>query len=171
MSPNIIFVAGVHGVGKTTYCYELSKKLGLQHFSASDIIRSQKASAVPLNTKSVKNTEKNQDLLLQGIEGLELFNKDIILDGHFVLLQNDEIKHLPLSTYEGLRINKIILLSDSPENIYKRITARDVDSQFSVDLINRMQIAETEYAKEVSQVLDVKLKVVTIIDKSSEPSR
>lgn len=167
LSKKIVFVAGVHGVGKTTYCKELSKNLKLPHFSASDIIRSQKASAVQSNTKNVKDAGKNQDLLLQGIESLELTNKEIILDGHFVLLQNDDIKHLPLSTYVGLQLKKIILLNDSPENIYKRITARDVDSQFSVDLINKMQIAETEYAKEASKVLDVELEVVTIIDKST----
>lgn len=167
LSKKIVFVAGVHGVGKTTYCKEFSKSLKLPHFSASDIIRSQKASAIQSNTKSVKDTGKNQDLLLQGIESLELKNKEIILDGHFVLLQNNEIKRLPLSTYQGLRLKKIILLSDAPENIYKRITARDIDSQFSVQLINKMQIAETEYAKEVSQVLDIGLEIVTIIDKSN----
>ena len=35
---NIIFVGGIHGVGKTTFCKNIVKKSELEHFSSSELI-------------------------------------------------------------------------------------------------------------------------------------
>ena len=164
MSLNVIFVAGVHGVGKTTYCKELSEKLQIPHFSASDIIRSQKASALEANTKEVKDAEGNQDLLIKGLEKLNLTDEEIILDGHFVLIQNDELKRLPFSTFKSLNISKVLLLHDLPEKILQRINLRDNTSKFTVELIYLMQKLEIEYAEEVSKLLNIRLEKIQVIE-------
>ncbi len=161
---NIIFVAGIHGVGKTTYCKKLSEKLKLPHFSASDIIRSQLSTTITSNSKNVKNAEKNQDILLQGIEALNLKNKEIILDGHFVLMQNKKVQRLPLSTYQELSIKEIILLKDTPEKIYKRQLSRDKKSEFTISFMDEMQKEEINYAEEVSKLLDIELKIVSVVE-------
>ena len=161
---NIIFVTGIHGVGKTTYCKKLSEKLKLPHFSASDIIRSQLSTTITSNSKNVKNAEKNQDILLQGIEALNLKNKEIILDGHFVLMQNKKVQRLPLSTYQELGIKEIILLKDTPEKIYKRQLSRDKKSEFTISFMDEMQKEEINYAEEVSKLLDIELKIVSVVE-------
>lgn len=165
MSLNVIFVAGVHSVGKTTYCIDLSEQLQIPHFSASDIIRSQKSSALKDNSKVVKDADGNQDILLTGIENLNLKDKEIILDGHFVLIQNDEIKRLPFNTFKSLNISKVILLHDQPEKILQRINLRDNTSKFTVELIDEMQNLEIEYAEEVSELLGIELEKIKIIEK------
>ncbi len=159
---NITFVSGIHGVGKTTYCKKLAGNLGLPHFSASDIIRSQLSTAIISNSKNVKNAGENQDILLQGIEALNLKSKKIILDGHFVLMQNGEVQRLPLSTYQNLGIKEIILLKDAPEKIYKRQLSRDKKSEFTIAFMDEMQKEEISYAKEVAKLLDIKLKIILV---------
>ncbi len=164
----MVFVTGVHGVGKTTYCKELSEKLQIPNFSASDIIRSQKSSALDENTKVVEDPEGNQDILLTGLENLDLKNKEIILDGHFVLIQKDEIKRLPFSTFKSLNISKVILLHDQPEKILQRMNSRDNTSKFTVELIDEMQKLEIEYAEEVSKLLNIRLEKTKIIEFPSD---
>lgn len=36
---NIIFIAGIHGVGKSTLCKKLSSRYNIEHYSASELIK------------------------------------------------------------------------------------------------------------------------------------
>jgi adenylate kinase len=36
---NIIFIGGIHGVGKETLCRKICKQLGLQHLSSSEVLK------------------------------------------------------------------------------------------------------------------------------------
>ncbi len=141
--------------------------MGLLHYSASDIIRSQNSSAIKLKAKDVKDADKNQDILLQGLKEIELTNKEIILDGHFVLLQNKSVTRLPISTYKSLGIKKIFLLNDKPEKIYKRILNRDKKTNLSIEILDNMQEQEIEYAQEISKLLGIELEVINVVDKSA----
>ena len=43
MKRQIIFVSGVHGVGKTTLCKKIASRYKIEHFSASNLIAKEKA--------------------------------------------------------------------------------------------------------------------------------
>ena len=66
----VIFVAGIHGVGKTTGCMAVAEELGIPYYTASQIIKGEKASAVVEQSKLVADIDENQRLLIQGVSKL-----------------------------------------------------------------------------------------------------
>ncbi len=115
----IIFVAGIHGVGKTTCCEKASVRTGLPFHTASEIIRSEKSSAIEQNTKSVADVKGNQELLLIGIQRkLDLGQFKFFLDGHFTIKNaRQEIEVIPVKVFESICIKGIVVYHDNPTDI------------------------------------------------------
>lgn len=159
-----IFVAGVHGVGKTTFSNQLTVKLNLTHYSASQLIRDYNSKLFFVD-KCVTDVESNQDVLINSV--LQNVSEDLyILDGHFTLLKKDNIiEKIPKSTFEKLCITKVILLLEHPIIIYHRIKDRDKNTILSLEKIEKMQQCELDYAKEVCNCLNIPL---IILENSSE---
>lgn len=86
---NIIFIGGIHGVGKGTICKEISSNTGLIHFTASEILKWEEISE--RGNKFVGNIASTQGRLINGLKKLIKNNKKYILDGHFCLLNSDGI--------------------------------------------------------------------------------
>ncbi|GAC43371.1 adenylate kinase and related kinase [Paenibacillus popilliae ATCC 14706] len=63
---NIIFVSGVHGVGKTQFCRELTNDYQLIHHTASLLIASKKQKHFDIS-KRVSHITENQDYLIEAI--------------------------------------------------------------------------------------------------------
>lgn len=61
MAKRIIFVAGVHGVGKSNFCELLTKRFDVQHVSSISLIRIERE--IGLYNKGA-DIEKNQDVPL-----------------------------------------------------------------------------------------------------------
>lgn len=154
-NPNyrIIFVAGTHGVGKTTFCSVLSQYIDSQTVSASDIIKKQ----IDLNNnKSVKNIDNNQNTLIEGISKLKINCRYLLLDGHFCLLDSDyNIKYIPIAIFHTLNPIGIILLKCDPNQIFARLLRRDGQYSWSISIINNMQSKEYARAFKVASKLDV----------------
>lgn len=157
---NIIFIAGVHGVGKTTFAKKISRKYELKYYSSSELISI--ARSKKFNNKLTKHINDNQDLLLNSIEKLLDKNKTYFLDGHFCLLnKNLEVNKIPVDTYLNMGIKVIIVLTDSVENIYSRLKNRD-GKEYDLDLINRFQNEELSYANQVSSILNIPIVYVDV---------
>ncbi len=145
----VIFVAGIHGVGKTYYCNSLND--GIKNYSASDLIRNYKA----IEQKTVINVEENQNYLLNAL--LKLKDKKIYLDGHFCLLgEKNIIQKVPLDVFKEINIIKIILLYSEPDKIYKRLKNRD-NKEYSLKLLEKFQNKEIEYGEEIACKLNIPL--------------
>lgn len=122
----IIFVAGVYGVGKSSTCALLSKKLQIPWLSASNIIKDERGSATWGKQKLTEKIEENQILLLRGIQRALRSQPNLIIDGHFSLLDKDmRVTPIGEETLTGLNISIIVLLEDSPPKISKRLFDRD----------------------------------------------
>ena len=65
---NIIFIGGIHGVGKGTICKEISLKTGLIHITASQILKWEDISN--LDNKRVENIASTQERLMIGLKNL-----------------------------------------------------------------------------------------------------
>lgn len=87
MKRQIIFVSGVHGVGKTTLCKKIASRYKIEHFSASNLIAKEKAEE-HLQNKQVENITGNQDFLVTAINKYFKNETWYLLDGHFCLLNN-----------------------------------------------------------------------------------
>ncbi len=147
---HLVFVAGVHGVGKTTFVDTSFKSLGYPCFSCSQLIKSMKGE-VPEN-KLVKNIGQNQELLSEKINRLKNEYSFFILDGHFTLLNsNKEITNIPLSLFKKIAPCLIIVLTADIESIFKRLSPITIGREF----IDIFQKTEINRAKEIAQILDI----------------
>jgi len=149
----IIFVAGVHGVGKSYFCSKMGKIFKLPTFSASNLIKEEKKSEIDFNKNSL-DLEKNQDHFIHAINKMKTNSSKIIIDGHFCLLENNKITKVPVHTFEKISLKSIIVLYDSAPNIYDRLQQRDKNS-FSINIISQMQEQEIKQAEYVATYLNI----------------
>ena len=150
----IIFVGGVHGVGKTTLCNTIASKFNIKHFSASNLISIEKEEE-HLRNKQVENITGNQDFLVTAINKYFEDENWYLLDGHFCLLsKNNEVTKIPYSTYEGICPSAILVLIDKPENIYARLSSRD-SIKHELALLQSFQKQEISYAEYIRDKLSI----------------
>lgn len=158
MFRNIIFVGGIHGVGKSTLCKEISSQTGLKYLSASQVLKWGKVSENP-NRKLVADVNHTQDLLLSGLKSLIVPEEVYLLEGHYCLLDsNSSIARVPQETF--IAINPILfgLIVDDERKIQERVMARDGEA-CNLDLYIEMQAEEIKYASEIAGQINVPLKV------------
>ena len=150
-----VFVAGVHGVGKSSMCDEYAKKHGTNHKTASQLIKGAKEDAVSKKTKTVKNITGNQELLITAVSKIRASGENLLLDGHFVLMNDKyELTPLPTKVFSDLSIDAVIAVYDQPELIEFRTKNRDGKS-ISSKLIEDFQNLELARAEEISKELGI----------------
>jgi adenylate kinase len=145
---NIIFIGGIHGVGKGTICNEIVLKTDLIHLTASQVLKWQEIS--DSDNKLVKNITSTQSRLIIGLKNLIKKDKKYLLDGHFCLLNSDGIpSRIDEDTFDQINPKAIVIVIDDVEKIAKRLKARD-DKIYEVEVLNEFQQMEIEYAKYLS---------------------
>lgn len=156
----MIFVGGIHGVGKTTFCNKVKNVLDIETYSASTLIEQEKNISFSKD-KLATNINDNQDYLLNAIRKMDCDRKTFILDGHFCLLnKNGAVTRVDVNTFIKLRPIAIIVLTDNPSEIALRRKERDGVNQ-NANEIELFQNEEIKYAKEVTELLETKLFVST----------
>ena len=154
----MIFISGVHGVGKSYFCNLVKESTGIDCFSASTLIRERKKQGFPAD-KRVADIDENQLYLLAAVDDLRSNLGEFLLDGHFCLLNTEGvITRISLDTFTTLKPEAIILLTEDPEIIAQRRQTRDGVEHKSSD-IKAFQDEEAKYAKEVAELLQVPLKI------------
>lgn len=162
----VIFVGGVHGVGKTTACGWVAEELGVPHRSAGQIIRECAAEEMSVD-KRVADVDRNQVLLIEGVTTLVSKFGLLLLDGHFSLFNADGmLQLLPVTVFQDLRIMRIICLTDRPEVIFQRTTARD-GASLSVSEITEHQKEELRHARYVAESLQIPFVEVNASDRQT----
>ena len=66
MKNDIIFIGGIHGVGKGTLCERIESELGIVHLSASEVLK-WKDFNVDSSDKRVADIDATQDRLLKNL--------------------------------------------------------------------------------------------------------
>lgn len=152
----MIFVSGVHGVGKSFFCNMVKNTIGIESYSASKLIE-QKKNAAFSQDKLIPDIDDNQPYLLQAVNELKESGVNFILDGHFCLLNSlGEITRISLDTFQALNPDAILLLMEKPDVIAARRKERDgIDA--SRQSIEAFQQEECFYAKEVAANIGAKL--------------
>lgn len=160
----VIFVAGIHAVGKSTVCKSVSDELGIPHYTASQIIRDEKSSAVSANSKLVTDVADNQRLLIQGASRI-LERGRFLLDGHFTMRRKSDggIESIHEDVFRNLCVGNVVVFTDDPEEISKRMHARD-GVLHHVDMIRTHQNAEVAHASYVASTLNIPLVELRALD-------
>lgn len=166
MKKEVVFVGGIHGVGKTTFCQALAKIMEINHYSASELIKRYN-SELTFEDKKIKDVQKNQNALIASIEKFIEYDS-FILDWHFTLLnQSNHIIDVPLDTFGKLNIKKILLLVLNPELILKRLNSRS-QNKITFELIEPLQKKEIKQAEYISKILNVELIKLNGIESTNE---
>lgn len=159
----MIFVGGIHGVGKTYLCNQISNEYTLPHFSASKLISELKNEEFK-NNKLIEGIDKNQDYLVTAVNNLCIENEWFLLDGHFCLLNKEGIiTKVPPATFKHIRPKAVILLIDSIEKISERLALRD-SKNYSADLLDTFQKTEVDYAREIANENNIPILVCQSTD-------
>lgn len=154
----MIFVSGIHGVGKTYFCNMIKEKLKIKIYSAGQLVAERREKGFSAN-KFVSDIVDNQVLLLDAVNELRQAGEEFILDGHFCLLNEEGvITRIPMETYSLLKPDMIILLLEEAKIIAERRLQRDGIRQDEC-FINDFQETEKAYATEIARKLNVPLEV------------
>ncbi|WP_426234847.1 ATP-binding protein [Pseudomonas sp. TWP3-2] len=121
----VIFIAGIHGVGKTFLCQALTAATDLRHSSASQIIREERSSQSWGTDKLVADISGNQQALAAGVKRILEDEATLILDGHFVLKTSKGLEDVSLETFESLGLSAIILIESDVQVVAQRLADRD----------------------------------------------
>lgn len=161
----MIFVAGVHGVGKTHICNQMQDHIKV--YSASQLI-SEYSNINFCGYKKAYGIIENQSFLINSIKQIENQKETFILDGHFCLFSvSGEIERIPFYVFEQLDIQGIVLFWDSGENIYQRIIKRE--NKHNIITLNEiidLQDQEIKYANYIAQELKIPMIKINICDKN-----
>ena len=158
MEKGIIFVAGTYGVGKSTLCDKLSKKLNIPSYSSGDLISEINGEIYGAN-KVVKDKTANQNILISAVKRKLSLNPVFMLAGHFCIFnKSGEVELLPEFVYKEMPISKIILLETEIDTIINNIRSRD-NKLYSLDAIKSLILTERKQAEIISEQLNLPLHV------------
>ncbi len=140
MYNNIIFIGGIHGVGKGKICSEISKETGWIHISASQVLRWEEISSS--EKKEVKNIKSTQDRLRDGLNELIDPSKKYLLDGHFTLLNKEGTPELiEIDIFNHIKPVLYVIIIEEEEIIHKRLLRRD-SKNYSLEKLKEFQEME-----------------------------
>ena len=153
-----IFIAGAYGVGKSTLCNSLSKRLGIPAFSASDLIGRVNGENYTKN-KSVHNKYDNQDILVTEVSKILRDHPSILLAGHFCIFDKENnVDILPSYVFHRLQIQSILLLEADNSQIISNLTARD-NYEYSDTQISSLTSTERAIATEIATSIGCSLYI------------
>ena len=154
----VIFLAGVHGVGKTFLGRAAAEKLGLRYATASSLIRDELGGKESWSkSKRTRNVESNQEALISAVlRILEDGDVTLVLDGHFVLRNGaGNLIPIPSDVFKRLRLKSAILLEDPASVVAVRLRERGVHQ--SLDNISELADAELRNAKHLCEEIGISL--------------
>ena len=154
---DIIFVGGIHGVGKSYFCDRITSKTNLRTYSASKLIAELKNEQFK-SDKLIADIRDNQNYLLDAVNRIS--EKEYILDGHFCLLNSSgEVERIPLDTFKRLPIKAIMVIYDDVSKIVARLNERD-GIKHNETTFEKFQNEELSYAKEIAELLCVTFTII-----------
>ncbi|WP_071849938.1 ATP-binding protein [Duganella sp. HH105] len=157
---NVIFLAGVHGVGKGYLGAPVAASLNIVHCTASQLIRDEKGRATWGGDKLVADVDDNQVALINAVNRQRASTRTILLDGHFVLRgMGGGLIRLAIDVFSSLRLSGVILLCDDAETIAARLASRDGVSTSS-ESIAELAAEEAAHARAICCALEIPLIVV-----------
>jgi adenylate kinase len=154
---SVIFLAGVHGVGKGFLGTPVANSMGITHLTASQLILEEKGQATWGNDKKTSDLDDNQLALIRAVAQRRLTHPEILLDGHFVLRNAQGVLNpLATSVFKELRLTGVILLTEEENVIASRLALRDKGIP-DVHAISELAAAELTHAQGVCTELELPL--------------
>ena len=155
-----IFVAGIHGVGKSYLCSRLPAGSGLLHTSASNLIKEELALPGWNPDKRVADVDMNQLALAKAVARNNANGIALLLDGHFVLLNTSgEFVMLGAAVFKPLNLSAVLLIEADPKIVEIRIQNRD-DQRRDSEWLATFMLKERAQAESVCRELGVPMRIL-----------
>lgn len=156
-----IFLAGIHGVGKSFLAHRIPESIQLCHVSASALITEERSKPNWGTDKRVTDPLGNQALLAKAVKRKNDSGAVLLLDGHFVLKgSNGEFISLAVDVFSPLNLKAVVLLEAPPQIIAQRIFQRD-GLQENIEKLEKFLQAERLQAQKVCGSLKIPLKILS----------
>ena len=145
---NIILIGGP-GSGKSTYAEFITKEFGIDHIYPGELLRKEKEKGGEI-AKRLSNLGKGgfapNDIVLDLIkDAVSKADKGFVFDGYPRYMQ--QVKDLEK---EGIKIDKVVYLNVSPEEVIRRLTKRGRADDKPEIIKNRIAL----YKKETGPVVE-----------------
>ena len=158
MDTDTVFIGGIHGAGKTTFCRTLAPILGLQHLTASDLIR--EAGVLQID-RVVADMDVNQARLVAALQDRARNGHRILLDGHFCLITpSRSVARVPSSVFAQILPRRLLLIEADACQVEERLRRRGDTTTTDRKFIEEFAAAERQHAISVSSELDIPLKAI-----------
>ena len=153
--PTLLFVGGIHGVGKTTLCKSAFIPAGYHCITASSLIRLHKIH--PDCEKLVDDIPDNQSTLIKQLRLEKDARSLLLLDGHFCLLNKEgAVEPIQIDVFKQISPNALLLVKCDPKDLATRLSNRD-GKEWNQEMLSDFQDAEEEHAKRVAEALGISL--------------
>lgn len=163
MLDNIVFIGGIHGVGKSTICQQICSELNMEYLSASELLKWEDINDDAKN-KKVKDIPFTQNRLIAGLSNTIQKGHFYLLDGHYCLLnEKAEVEKISVDIFMQINPKALGLILGDIREIKTRLDLRD-HKNYDFRLLEHLQNSELDYAKELS----VALKVPLYIEESND---
>lgn len=166
--PKVVFVGGVHGVGKSSMCANAARRVGATHLTASTLIREAKQEAIAAADKLATDVPGNQELLLKRFfERTSADTALILLDGHYTILNaKGEPVRLEAALFAALGVSTFLCIRDDAEAIAARLADRDGHGPSIQDVAIHQQV-ELDQAARVACQRGADVQVIEAFDTDS----
>ncbi len=155
-----VFVAGVHGAGKTFATKPACQKLGLVHATASQLIKEERDQTTWDAAKTVSDVDQNQAALISAARRIRESGVKLVLDGHFVLRREPgNHQRLPVEVFKALNCSSVLLIRSPVPVLLERLKARQ-DTSWSAAELTAFSNAEDAHGAEVAKTLGIPLKIL-----------
>jgi adenylate kinase len=149
MKSKIVFIGGIHGVGKGTICNKISSSVKITHLIASELIKWNEISPDEKN-KKVISIDDTQERLFKGLSNVLKDDEKYLLDGHLCLLNSmNQPVRVSKDTFVKINPKIISVVIEDVAVIVKRLFKRD-GKEYDHDLLDRLQKMEETFALELA---------------------
>lgn len=154
----IIFVGGIHGVGKTFISAPVAAQLRIRHATASQLIREERGLQSWDADRRVSAIDENQTALISAITRLQTSGQTLLLDGHFVLRDTvGTLNEIALQVFKDLQIGAVVLLEAGIDVVIERLRKRG-DVSWTLPDLRLLAEREITQARRVSTALGIPYK-------------
>ncbi len=157
---SVIFLAGVHGVGKGFLGTPVANSMGITHLTASQLIHEEKGQATWGIDKKTSGLDDNQLALIRAVGQRRLTHPSILLDGHFVLRNTlGVLTPLETAVFKELHLTGVILLTEQSNIVACRLALRG-SGKPDIQAISELAEAESTHAQVICDELEIPLTVI-----------
>lgn len=139
----MIFVCGIHEIGKKYYCEKISEELKIPYFAVGD-------------------WREDRGLLIEEVQRIRQKTNRFILEGRLCLLDaKGKIKKVPIEIFRKMGIDSLVVVIEGIQEIQKNFQIKN-GGKWGNEFLEILQNEEIKYAKKLASQLKIDLKIAKV---------